>query len=93
MANLLLGENINFKDEVDEETKSLIAKMFHEGLNAQDENMTLIDNFHPEQSQMKEIANAAQQVATVELNEEGDIKEMSDGTKYRATKRGWIKVS
>lgn len=41
---------------------------------------------------LTELANAAKQPVTVELNEEGEIKEMSDGTKYKVTRKGWIKI-
>jgi len=32
---------------------------------------------------------AGKQPITVELNEEGDVKEMDNGTKYRVTSNGW----
>jgi len=45
-----------------------------------------------EHKKMGDLARAAKQPVTVELNEEGEIKEMSDGTKYRVTSQGWKKI-
>ena len=60
---------------------------------AQDEFRALFnDKLELQQRKMTQLANAAKQPVTVELNEEGDIKEMSDGTKYRVTPKGWIKI-
>jgi len=38
------------------------------------------------------IANTARQPVSVELNEQGEIKTMSDGTKYQVTPSGWKKI-
>lgn len=45
-----------------------------------------------EQKQMSELARAAKQPVTVELHDVGEIKTMSDGTKYRVTPTGWVRV-
>ena len=50
------------------------------------------DTLELQQRKMTELANAAKQPVTVELNEIGEIKVMSDGTKYRVTNKGWIKI-
>jgi hypothetical protein len=45
-----------------------------------------------DQRKMTALANAAKQPVTIEFNEEGEVKEMSDGTKYRVTPNGWVKI-
>lgn len=38
------------------------------------------------------ITEMKQQAVTVEVNEIGEIKTMSDGTRYEVTAEGWVKL-
>jgi hypothetical protein len=60
---------------------------------AHDEKTFLFDGLKIDQKKMKEIANKAGQPLTAEINGDGDIKTMSDGTKYQCTNKGWVKVA
>ena len=81
--------SINFDDPMNDEARKLIIKKFKD-VAAMDETTALLDKLEEiNQSDMKEIANTAKQPVSVEINEPGDIKTMSDGTKYRCTNKGW----
>lgn len=57
-----------------------------------DDRNALFDAMMMRQQDMKKIANETNQVVSVELNSPGDIKTMSDGTQYKATPQGWVKI-
>ena len=46
-----------------------------------------------ESTEQPEQRNGAKQPVRVELNDIGEIKEMSDGTKYQVTPQGWKKLT
>jgi hypothetical protein len=77
---------------MNEATDSMIREIFRDDLVAMDEKTALVNRNEFQQKLMKEIANTAEQPATLELNGEGDIKTMSDGTRYRVTPDGWRKL-
>lgn len=84
--------SMSFDKEVNEKTKALIKEMFGEPA-AEDGKTFLFDEMRSfRQQEMKEIANAANQPATVGIHGEGEIVTMSDGTEYKATPQGWRKV-
>lgn len=75
------------------ETFSLIQEKFSEKIEAMDEKTVLLKQFNEiKQSDMKEIANTANQPVSVELHGNGEIKTMSDGTEYEVTPQGWQKI-
>jgi len=82
--------SMNFNGPMNAETSERIEELFKPF--AMDERTALIDNLVCDQKQMKEIANIAKQPVSVELHGDGDIKEMRDGTKYRVTPQGWVKI-
>ncbi len=59
---------------------------------AQDDRNVLFDTFSAQRNEMSKLANDLGQPVTVEINNPGEIKTMSDGTKYRVTPQGWKKI-
>lgn len=85
--------SMNFQDPVNNEALAKIKEVFGDKVVAHDSKTFLLEKVDAlNQQLMKGIANAAKQPATVELNTEGDIKTMSDGTRYRVTPTGWQKI-
>ena len=84
--------SVNFQDEVSPEAIKRMAEVFGEPV-ATDKRLFLYDQMREiEQSRMKELANMTKQPVTVEMNAPGEIKTMSDGTKYEVTEHGWKRV-
>jgi len=84
--------SINFKNDVNDETIKLLKDAFGEPL-ANDRRTFLFDRLNEiKQPIMKKVANAAKQPATVEIHGHGDIKVLSDGTRYFVTPQGWRKI-
>ena len=85
--------SISFNKPVGPEAISMIKKLFGDPV-ASDAKTFLYDkHLILEQKRMTELANKAKQPVTVELNSEGEIKTMSDGTQYQVTPKGWRKVA
>jgi hypothetical protein len=83
---------MQFENPVNDEVIEKIKKVL-EDPRAHDRKTFLFNELpvlHREE--MKKIANAAKQVMTVEINREGDIKTMADGTRYKVTPRGWVRL-
>jgi len=74
------------------EVREKILEMFSEDVAGMDEKTALINKTEFTQRGMKELANIAKQPATLEIHNEGDVKTMSDGTQYRVTPTGWVKI-
>ena len=86
--------NISFDGPVGPETNKMIRELFRDSLVANDDKTFLLNGqIEPEQKAMTKIANEAGQTMTVELNKEGEIKTMRDGTQYQVTRKGWRKIS
>lgn len=90
--------SINFEDPMNEKSSEFIRKVFVDAdlkknlIAAMDDKTVLVNDLQIKQKEMGELARLAKQTVTVEVNDETDIKTMSDGTKYRCTPRGWIKL-
>jgi len=84
--------SINFNDPMNDEAKQMMKDTFGDQIAYMDSKTALIDRMEIMQSEMSKLANVAEQVVTVELNEPGEIKTMADGTQYRVTPQGWRKV-
>lgn len=92
--------SINFNDPMNAEAREMFRQMIDAGdlpqpVAMDDRRALFNDTLKLEQKKMKkmgDLARAAKQSVAVELNEEGEIKEMADGTKYKVTPRGWVKV-
>lgn len=84
--------SMTFEQPINAATRAMIEEAFGKPAAADDKTL-LFDRMATIRSvDMSAIANAARQPVTVELHSEGEIKTMADGTRYRATKRGWVKV-
>jgi hypothetical protein len=85
--------SMSFHHPVNNEALAKIMEEFGDKVVTHDRKTFLLANVDTiNQKLMKEIANTAKQPATVELCNEGEIKTMSDGTRYRVTARGWQKI-
>ena len=84
--------SINFEEDMNDEARAALLDTFADQLKAMDERTALVDSKQFTQQSMKKIAVAAKQVATLEMHGVGDIKILSDGTKYEVTPRGWEKL-
>ena len=84
--------SINFNDPMNKEARSVMHRLFGTPV-AEDETTALFNTLDNISSgKMKQLANVAKQPATLEISGDGDIKEMSDGTRYRCTPKGWVKL-
>lgn len=83
---------MSFDKPVNDEALKKIVETFGEPVH-HDRKTFLFDRMGAiQQRLMADIANAAKQPATVEVVGEGEIKVMSDGTRYRVTPTGWKKI-
>ena len=85
--------SISFEDPMNDEAREAFYKIFGTEVVAMDERQVLLNKRDFKQSDMKIVANAAKQPAQLEMHGEGDIKTMSDGTRYKVTSRGWQKLT
>jgi len=84
--------SMNFTNPVSEEMAARIAEEFGQPV-VTDRKTFLFDNMKQIEGRlMKQIANEAKQPVTVEMHGEGEIKTMSDGTRYQVTPQGWKKL-
>ena len=85
--------SIQFEKPMNEETVEAIKKAFGEKIAVIDGKNVLLEKLTAVyQGKMSAIAKKAKQPATLNIHAEGDIVEMSDGTKYQASPRGWKKI-
>lgn len=84
--------SMNFDQPVNDEALAKIKELFGEPI-ASDRKTILFDHLiRLRQQDMKIVATLAQQPARIELHGEGEIKTMSDGTRYQVTSQGWRKL-
>lgn len=83
--------SINFENEMGPEAQRMIKKMF--AVEAMDEKTALLGKMDRAftQKQMGDIARAAKQTATLELNKVGDRKEVG-GVVYELDEKGWKRL-
>lgn len=85
--------SMNFTQPVNDEAFTKIKELFGEPA-ASDRKTLLFDEMNEiRQKDMKEVANLAKQPVTIEIHGEGEIKTLSDGTRYQVTPRGWRKLN
>lgn len=78
---------------MNDETSEMIAEKFKGAVAALDDKTALINGLVDiKQKDMKEIANTAKQPVSVEMHGDGEIKTLSDGTRYQVTNQGWRKL-
>ena len=85
--------SINFNNPVDPEASSMIKELFGKPVAEDDKTFLFNQQLELHQKQMSELARKAGQPVVVELNSEGEIKTMRDGTRYQVTPKGWRKLT
>lgn len=86
--------SMNFNEAMNPEVIAMLKEKMGDQIVDMDEHTVLFDNLKViSQPDMRQIANTARQPVSIELNDEGEIKTMSDGTKYKCTVNGWRKVT
>lgn len=84
--------SMNFEQDLDPKARALIEEFFGKPV-AEDNKTLLFDKLKILDSRtMAKIANEAKQPVQIELHGEDEIKTLSDGTRYRVTDRGWVKL-
>jgi len=84
--------SIDFNEPMSNAALARMREMFPGGFIAADEKTALIEPAELTSEQMKELANLAGQPATLNLHGQGEIKTMADGTQYKVTPKGWVKM-
>ena len=84
--------SMSFDKPISDDDKDFIKKMFGKGVDAMDEKIVLLNHRMHLHSEMKEVANQTKQPVSLEINSEGEIKPLSDGSRYRVTESGWKKL-
>ncbi len=85
--------SMQFEKPMNEETVEAIKKAFGEKIAVMDRKNVLLENLSMiSQEKMSAIAKKTKQPVALNLHDNGDIVEMSDGTKYRVTENGWRKA-
>ncbi len=84
--------SMNFNKPITLEDQSFIREFMGDKLTAIDESSVLFDASIIQGKEMRAIARRLNQVVEVELNESGEIKIMSDGSRYQVTASGWKKL-
>ena len=81
-----------FNKPISDDDKSFIKEMFGKDIAAMDQKTVLLNRRMHLQSEMMKVANQTKQPVSLEINNEGEIKTLSDGSQYRVTKSGWEKL-
>ena len=84
--------SMTFDRDLNPEAVSMIDEMFGDSVKVIDERNVLLDSFEAGRREMTELANIAKQPVVIEINEPGEIKTMLDGTQYKVTPQGWVKI-
>jgi len=81
--------SVNFEKPMNDAAKSQLKELFGEHV-VQDNYKTLYDRMGVlEVKKMSRLARTAEQPVSVELNDIGDTKKMSDGSTWILTEDGW----
>lgn len=84
--------SINTEQPMNAATAARLREMFGEPVAADPKTM-LFDKLKAlDQREMSDVARIAGQPVTVEVNGPGEVKTMSDGSKYQVTSQGWKKL-
>ncbi|MEN8171399.1 MAG: hypothetical protein ABFS03_00815 [Chloroflexota bacterium] len=84
--------SMSFDKPLDKEQQEILDKLMGDSLVARDERLALFESRVLHREEMGKLANELKQPVKVEINNVGDEKTMSDGTKYKRTKQGWRKT-
>lgn len=84
--------SINFEEPMSDEARALMKELFGEPDVEDDRHALFSKRLTMVQQDMSKLANVAKQPVTVEVHELGEVKTMSDGTRYKVTPGGWVKL-
>lgn len=84
--------SIQFENPMDEETQRRLREWFGPQIAAMDERLVLLNRLELESTKMQDLANRTKGPVVVELHDEGEIKTLGDGTRYRVTAAGWKRM-
>lgn len=85
--------SMQFDEAMDEKSKAAIMKAFGDTMAVSDEKTALFDNLTEEkQEEFEAFPYEIDQNVTTKIHKGGDVVEMSDGTKYQVTTKGWRKI-
>lgn len=86
--------SMSFDEPVNNAALKRIFELFGEPVSLGNRRKLLFNNMNEvNQKDMKEIANLAGQPVMVGVHSLGEIVEMSDGTRYQVTEKGWRKLT
>jgi len=83
--------SISSPEPMNEETQKKMREAFGEPVSS-DEKTALFNNLNETEGRFKDFAEQADQELKMQTFEEGDIKTLDDGTQYRVTNGGWVKI-
>lgn len=84
--------SIQTPEPMNEEARSMLKEMFGDAVAEDKKTILFHDMKGMNNRNMGDVARAAGQVVTAELNEIGDVKELSDGSQYKLETNGWKKI-
>jgi len=84
--------SMNFDNPLTEEQQKIRDSFLKDALVAGDAKTALLNNTVIQREQMSKLAYELEQVVTIEINDIGDIKTMTDGTQYKLSPTGWKKL-
>jgi len=85
--------SMQFDGPMNEKSLAKMKDLFGDTMIVSDERKALFDNLTEEkQEEFKLFPRKVDQPVTTKIHKEGNIVEMSDGTKYQVTKQGWKKI-
>ena len=82
--------SMNFREPISDEAIERMKAMFDVAHN--DKKTFLLRDSSINQKQCSDIAKMTGQISQLELNQRGDIKELSDGRKFMLKAEGWKKL-
>lgn len=83
--------SMSFKNALSDEQCQAMEELFN--VKAHDGKEFLLDDSVFDSKKGGDVARMTGQIAELELNNKGDVKELSDGSKYEATEKGWVKIN
>ena len=84
--------SVNFEKPLSDEQQEIVKEFFGERLETMDEQTALLNTNQLFGNEMCNLARELNQVVTAELNQGGEIKTLSDGSRYQVTPEGWRKL-
>ena len=84
--------SMNFDRPLTDEQQQVFREFMGDRVEAMDKSTALLNTRNFVGSEMSDLARKLNQVVTLEMNEPGEIKTLSDGSRYQVTPEGWRKL-